>query len=136
MTNADNQFPDAPKPRGRLIDARLHLLDRQILDHAGEPVGIVDDVDLDGITAEATISRDAPPPRVAGLLTGQVLATRIFGGQPPRSRLQPLPWRLVAKIGTVVQLSPTDQPLDGLWVEHWLRDHVISHIPGGRHAAQ
>ena len=21
---------------------------------------------------------------------------------------------------------------DGIWVEHWLRDHVIRHIPGGR----
>ena len=64
------------------------------------------------------------------LLTGQVLATRIFGGQPPRSRLQQIPWRLVAKVGAVVQLSPTDQPFDGLWLEHWLRDHVIRHIPG------
>ena len=136
MTNTDNRFPDAPQPRGRLLDARLHLLDRQIHDHAGEPVGIVDDLDLDGITVEAVISRDAPAPRIAALLTGQVLATRIFGGQPPRSKLQSLPWRLVAKIGTVVQLSPTGQPLDGLWVEHWLRDHVIGRIPGGRHAAQ
>ena len=136
MTNTDNRFPDAPQPRGRLIDARLHLLDRQIHDHAGEPVGIVDDLDLGGITVEAVISRDAPAPRIAALLTGQVLATRIFGGQPPRSKLQSLPWRLVAKIGTVVQLSPTGQPLDGLWVEHRLRDHVIGRIPGGRHAAQ
>ena len=136
MTNTDNTFPDAPRPRGRLLDTRLHLLDRQLLDDAGEPVGIVDDLDLDGITVAATISRDAPPPRIAGILTGQVLTTRIFGGQPPRSKLQPLRWRLVAKIGTVVQLAPTDQPLDGLWVERWLRDHLIDHIPGGRHAAQ
>jgi hypothetical protein len=34
--------------------------------------------------------------------------------------MQLLPWRLVAKIGTVVQPRPTDQPIDGLWLEHWL----------------
>jgi hypothetical protein len=136
MTHSDNDFPDAPKARGRLLDARLHLLDRQLLDDSGEPVGIVDDLDLEEITIGAVIAPEAPAPHIAGILTGQVLATRIFGGQPPRSKLQPLPWRLVAKIGTVVQLKATDEALDGLWVEHWLRDHFIGRLPGGRHAAE
>ena len=136
MTHSGNDFPDAPKPAGRLLDARLHLLDRQLIDDAGEPVGIVDDLDLDGVAVGDDIARGTPAPRVSGILTGQVLATRIFGGQPLRARMQPLPWRLVAKLGTVVQLRPTDQPIDGLWLEHWLRDHLIGRIPGGRHAAQ
>jgi hypothetical protein len=136
MTHSDNDFPDAPKPSGRLLDARLHLLDRQLLDDTGEPVGIVDDLDLDGVTAGAEISPGTAAPRVGGILTGQVLATRIFGGQPPRAKLQPLPWRLVAKVGAVAQLGPADQPLDGLWLEHWLRDHLIGRIPGGRRAAK
>jgi hypothetical protein len=136
MTPSDNDFPDAPTTPGRLLDARLHLLDRQLLDESGEPVGIVDDLDLDGITIGADVPPGSKAPAVEGILTGQVLATRIFGGRPPRARLQPLPWRLVGKIGTVVQLRPTDQPFDGLWLEHWLRDHVIHRIPGGRRAAQ
>jgi sporulation protein YlmC with PRC-barrel domain len=137
MSKSDNSFPAAPKPAGRMLDARLHLLDRQVLDDSGEPVGIVDDLDLDGITnGGASIPRGTAPPRVSGILSGQVLATRIFGGQPPRAKLQPLPWRLVAKIGAVVQLRPTDQSFDGLWLEHWLRDHVIGHIPGSRRAAE
>ncbi len=136
MNESDNQFPDAPKPRGPMLDARLHLLDRQLLDDSGEPVGIVDDLDLDGVEAGVDIARGTPAARVGGILTGQVLATRIFGGQPPRLKLQPLPWQLVAKIGAVVQLRPTDQSFDGLWLEHWLRDHVIGHIPGGRRAAE
>ena len=136
MTHSGNDFPDAPNRAGRLLDARLHLLDRQLIDDAGEPVGIVDDLDLDGVAVGDDIARGTPAPRVSGILTGQVLATRIFGGQPPRARMQPLPWRLVAKLGTVVQLRPTDQPIDGLWLEHWLRDHLIGRIPGGRHAAQ
>ena len=35
MTHSDNDFPDAPNPPGRLLDARLHLLDRQLLDDDG-----------------------------------------------------------------------------------------------------
>jgi hypothetical protein len=38
-----------------------------------QPVGIVDDLDLDGITIDADISHGAPAPRVSGILTGQVL---------------------------------------------------------------
>ena len=136
MTDSDKDFPDAPRPRARLLDARLHLLDRQLLDDTGEAVGIVDDLDLDGVTVGADIARGTPAPHISGILTGQVLATRIFGGQPPRAKLQPLPWRLVAKIGAVVQLRPTNQPFDGLWLEHWLRDHLIGRIPGGRRAAE
>jgi sporulation protein YlmC with PRC-barrel domain len=135
MTHSDNDFLDAPKATGRLLDARLHLLDRQLLDDSGEPVGIVDDLDVD-IDLGKDIARGAPAPHIAGILTGQVLATRIFGGQPPRSKLQSVPWRLVAKVGTVVQLKATDESFDGLWVEHWLRDHFIGRLPGGRHAAE
>lgn len=136
MTTSSNDFPDAPLSGGQLLDARLHLLDRQLLDDDGEPVGIVDDLDVDGLTVGADIDTGNPAPTVTGILTGQVLATRIFGGQPPRARLQPVPWQLVSKISDVVRLGPTDEPFDGLWLEHWLRDHVIGRIPGGRHAAE
>jgi len=124
-------FPDVPAHRGRLLDARLHLLDRQLLASDGEPVGIVDDLDLDDLRFG-----DDAAPQVTAILTGQVLLTRIFGGRPPRSRLQALPWQLVAKLGTVLRLTPDAGELDHLWVEHWLRDHLIGRIPGGRHAAQ
>jgi hypothetical protein len=138
MTHSDNEFPDAPRPTGRLLDARLHLLDRQLLDNAGEPVGIVDDLDVDlgGVAVGAYIARGTPAPQIGGILTGQVLATRIFGGQPPRAKLQLLPWKIVAMVGTVVQLHRTDEPFDGLWLERWLRDHIIGRIPGGRRAAK
>jgi hypothetical protein len=73
---------------------------------------------------------------MTGLLAGQVVATRILGGEPPRSRLQEIPWDLVDSIGTVVKLKPTDMTLDVGWTERWLRDRIIKHIPGGRHAAE
>jgi sporulation protein YlmC with PRC-barrel domain len=135
MTSSGNDLPDAPRPSGRLIDARLHLLDRQLFDADDAPVGTVDDLDVD-IPTDVDIAGSAPAPLVTGILTGQVLATRIFGGRPPRAKLQAVPWRLITKIGTVVQLSSDAEDFDSLWLEHWLRDHIIRRIPGGRRAAQ
>ena len=85
---------------------------------------------------DVDVAASAPAPLVTGILTGQVLATRIFGGRPPRAKLQAIPWRLITKIGTVVQLSADAEDFDSLWLEHWLRDHIIRRIPGGRRAAQ
>ena len=135
MMSSRNNFPDAPRAPGRLIDARLHLLDRQLFDAEEKPVGIVDDLDVD-IPTDVDLAASAPAPLVTAILTGQVLATRIFGGQPPRAKLQIIPWRLVTKIGTVVQLVSGAEDFDSLWLEHWLRDRIIRRIPGGRRAAQ
>jgi sporulation protein YlmC with PRC-barrel domain len=135
MNSPDNTFPDAPRPRGRLLDARLHLLDRQLLDDRGVPVGIVDDLELSA-DAFGDIAAGVRSPRLVGLVSGHVTATRIFGGKPPPSQLQMIPWRLVAAIGTVVRLHRTEMSFDALWVEHWLCDHVVARIPGGRHAAE
>jgi hypothetical protein len=122
--------------RGRLLDARLHLLDRQLLDDNDDPVGIVDDVELTDFELDKDISASTRAPRVTGLVSGQVVGTRIFGGEPPRSRLQEIPWNLVASVGTVVKLKPTDMVFDVDWIERWLRDRIIKHIPGGKHAAE
>jgi hypothetical protein len=135
MNTSNNQMPDAPRPRGRLLDARLHLLDRQMLDDRGVPVGIVDDLELSA-DAFGDIVTGARSPRVTALVSGHVVATRILGSKPPPSRLQTIPWRLVAAIGIAVRLRQTEMSFDALWVEHWLRDHVVARIPGGRHAAK
>lgn len=121
---------------GRALDARLHLLDRQLLDADGDPVGIVDDLELTGVQPDQAIAPGAPAPSVTALLSGEVVATRIFGGAPPASHLQYIPWSLVSSVGVTVRLAPTDIPSDVHWVERWLRDHIIARIPGGRHAAK
>lgn len=135
MTSSDSASPDLPH-RGRMLDARLHLLDRQLLDHNGDPAGTIDDLELSGVTVGQTISVNAPAPQVTALLSGHVLATRIFGGRPPSSRLQTISWQLVARIGVVVEIRSTELTFDTAWVERWLRDHIVARIPGGRHAAQ
>ena len=69
--------------RGRLLDARLHLLDRQLLDDDDDPVGIVDDLELTDFELDKDIPKGTEAPQVTSLLSGHVVATRIFGGQPP-----------------------------------------------------
>jgi len=120
----DERLPEPPRPAGLVLDARLHLLDRQVVDVRGDPVAIVDDVELE--------ERDG---RVVAtdLLSGPVLATRVFGGRPPRSRWHRVAWRHVTEVGVVVRLGVRGETLDVLWVERWLREHVVGRVPGGRH---
>lgn len=118
----------APTAAGQVLDAQLHLLDRQILDRADVPITTVDDIELS----------DPPPgsgssPVIAALLTGPVLGTRIFGGRPPASRWERIPWRDVAEVGIVVRLGIEGAGLSANWTERWVRDHIIGRIPGGRH---
>jgi hypothetical protein len=122
--------------RGELLDARLHLLDRQLLNDDDTPVGIVDDILLDGVEIDEDIRDGADAPRATALLSGQIVATRIFGGFPPAERLQEIPWKLVAAVGVVVRLKPSDMTFDANWMERWLCDRVVKHIPGGRNAAE
>lgn len=142
MTHADNALPEAPQPADtHLIDARLHLLDRQLVDADGDPVGIVDDLEIHDLEIHDLAGDDQhvddrSAPTVTAILTGRVLFTRIFGGQQPRQRLQELPWDLVEKIGTSVHLRPDADTSGGQWVEHWLREQVIGRIPGGKHASE
>lgn len=124
------RLPTPPVPAGLVLDARLHLLDRQVIDADGEPVAVLDDLELEPMPGH--------PENLVGtnLLSGPVLATRIFGGRPPRGRLHRIRWSHVTEVGGVVHLGVHGDGLDVLWVERWLREHVIGRIPGGRHDPQ
>lgn len=122
----DNQSP-------RYLDAHLHLLDRQVLDVHGVPVAVVDDLELSEIPAGQEIPPDTPPPVITALLSGPTLATRIFGGRPPESRMLRTPWVAIREIGVVIKLSVGRDTQDLFWTERWVRDHIIGRIPGGRH---
>jgi hypothetical protein len=96
----------------------MDLLDRQIVDRDGEPVGKVDDVELD-VDADGT-------PYVAALLVGQHALGQRIGG------------RLGSWIaGTARRLSPDYHrgPLPDPALESWLRDHLIGRIPGASDAS-
>jgi hypothetical protein len=120
----------------RWLDVQLHLLDRQVLDVDGIPIAVVDDLELSEVPVGHEIPIDTPPPVITALLSGAALATRIFGGRPPESRMQRTPWVAVVDIGIVIRLGVRRDALDLAWTERWVRDHVIGRIPGGRHTPQ
>jgi sporulation protein YlmC with PRC-barrel domain len=128
---------------GRILDTGLDLLDHQVLDASGRPMGKVDDVLL------ALGPAQGDPPRVAALLLGpQALGPRI-GGRLGRwmaataARLarssEPVrvPLETVRTIGVCVELAVDNDVLeDAGRLEQWLRDHFISKIPGADRASE
>jgi len=112
------------------------LLDRQIVDRDGEPVGKVDDVELD--------YDERGDAYVTGLLLGQqALGDRIGGGlgrwisaiarrmsEPPDQPPIRIGLDLVAKVDSAVHLSVARELLPEPPLEVWLRAHLIGRIPG------
>jgi hypothetical protein len=128
-----SELEAAPHYPGRVIDARMHLLDRQVLDSEGTPVTTVDDLEIEGPELDEGVSDTTKAPRLTALLSGNVLVTRVFGGRPPASQLQSIDIRSVTDLGIVVTIAARAEDLNVQWTERWVRDHIIARIPGGRH---
>ncbi|GAA5203195.1 hypothetical protein [Microbacterium jejuense] len=122
-------------PDGRAVDARLHLLDRQMLDRDDLPVSTVDDVEIEGVEMGEPVDHERPP-TVAAILVGAAVLPRVFGGSMPRSRWDRIEWSHVRRLGTVIRIDAQADELDATWLERWIRDRVIARIPGGRHAPE
>jgi sporulation protein YlmC with PRC-barrel domain len=118
----------------------FHLLDRQILDVAGQPVGNVDDVELgtgeDGAPyiAALLVGPQALGPRLGGRLGRLVtaLAHRFHAGEPPGPIR--IPYEHVGEVTSAVNLTIRRELLPEPPLETWLREHVIGRIPGAGHA--
>ncbi|GAA2236846.1 hypothetical protein GCM10010401_06180 [Rarobacter faecitabidus] len=136
----NQELPHPPAPGGRIIDARLHLLSRQVHDVDDAPVTTVDDLELVGPVAEdagpGAVADGTRPAYVHALLSGAALATRVLGGRAPDSRWHRIPWSLVTEVGTLVRLGTRGEDLDVTWTERWIRDRLIARIPGGKHDPQ
>ncbi|MCB7135842.1 hypothetical protein [Cellulosimicrobium marinum] len=117
--------------RTRIVDARLHLLSRQVLDVDGEPVTTLDDLELVGADGGAVVPGQEA--RVRAIVAWPVLVTRVLGGHPPASRRAEIAWSDVGHVGTAVELTVRADDLDVSWAERWVRDHVVRRIPGGTH---
>ncbi len=127
----------------RVIDAGLHLLDRQIVDKDGRLAGKVDDLEL--TFPHGSMS---DPPFVSAILSGPGALAPQIGGRlgkwiaAAESRLsdQPGPARIsfgvVKRIENDIQLIVSRDDLDVTRLEDWVRDTIISKIPGARHAPQ
>lgn len=125
-------YPKPATPRGgRLLDARLSLLDRQVLDVGGDPVNVVDDVHISDVD-QRVLPPDSPPPTVLALVHGPVVLERIFGGRRPRAHFDRTEWAQLARIDSAVHLAVPIEAAAVGWLEGWLRENVIGRIPGGR----
>jgi hypothetical protein len=124
-------------PPGRVVDAGLELLDRQLVDVEGHMAGKCDDLEL-------SVPEGGDVPFVTAILAGPgALASRI-GGRPGRwiasvhDRLRdPEPkgpasvgFGVVKRVGVVIELGVDREDLEVMRLEAWVRDRIISRIPG------
>lgn len=130
------------RPAGREVDACLELLDRQLIDSGGDQAGNVDDLELteqaDGSFVVTAIlsGPGALGPRLGGRL-GAAVATA-FRRFHPDADPDParIPFGVVRDIGSHVTLSRSRDHLDVNRAEHWVRDRLITRIPGAGDAPE
>jgi sporulation protein YlmC with PRC-barrel domain len=128
---------------GRVLDAGLHLLDRQLVDKDGRLAGKVDDLEL-------TFPEGGGPPTVTAILAGPGALSRRLGGrfgawlEAVANRLRDgdddhparIPFAVVKQIGSAIDLSVAKAELETDRLEAWTRDRIIGKLPGANDAPE
>ena len=121
----------------------LHLLDRQLRRPRRAPAPARS-------TTSSSNRGDDGPLYVTAILAGpgvlaqrmgrrrfgpwlQLAVARLIDGHPA---LQRIPLARVAEIGNHVDLALDRHELATFAGERWVQDHIVSHIPGSRHAPE
>jgi sporulation protein YlmC with PRC-barrel domain len=126
---------------GRILEAALQLLDRQLVDADGRLAGKVDDLEL-------TFPDGGGPPLVTAILAGPGALSRRVGGrlgawlEAVANRLREgddrrparVPFSAVTEIGSAVRLRVAKADLETNRLEAWTRDRIIGKLPGAGHA--
>jgi hypothetical protein len=122
---------------GRVLEAGLHLLDRQLVDRDGRLAGKVDDLELE-------FPSDGGPPLVTAILAGPGALSRRIGGrfgawlEAVANRLRDgddrrpasVSFAVVKRIESAVELSVPKAELATNRLESWTSDHLIGKLPG------
>jgi sporulation protein YlmC with PRC-barrel domain len=128
---------------GRVLEAGLQLLDRQLVDRDGRLAGKVDDLELE-------LPEGGGPPVVTAILAGPGALARRIGGrlgaglEALASRLREgddrrparVSFAVVKRIGSAVEPSVPRAELGTNRLEAWTRDHLIAHLPGAGDAPE
>ena len=126
---------------GRVLEAGLHLLDRQLIDSDGRLAGKVDDLELE-------VPDGGGPPVVTAILAGPGALSRRIGGRAGawleavanrlRGDRRParVPFGVVKRIESAVDLSVAKAELETDRLEAWTRDHLVGHLPGAGDAPE
>ena len=126
---------------GRIVEAGLQLLDRQLIDKDGKHAGKVDDLEFE-------FPDGGGPPVVTAILAGPGALSRRLGGQlggwleAAANRLREgdahrparIPFAVVKEIASAITLSVPKAELETDRLEAWTRDHIIGKLPGAGHA--
>ncbi len=128
---------------GRVLEAGLHLLDRQLVDKDGRLAGKVDDLELE-------IPDGGGAPLVTAILSGPGALSQRVGGrfgawlEAVANRLREgddrrparVSFAVVKRIGSAVDLSVAKAELETNRLEAWTRDHLIGRLPGAGDAPE
>lgn len=119
---------------GRIVHAGLQLLDHQLVDPEGLLAGNVDDLlfsDEDPPLVTAILcGPGAYGPRIGGRFGGWVVAVHRRLQLPGQGGPGEISFGVVSEIGPAIKVTVGRDDLPSASLEHWMRDHVISHIPG------
>lgn len=128
---------------GRILEAGLQLLDRQLIDKVGRLAGKVDDLELE-------FPDGGGPPLVTAILAGPGALSRRVGGrfgswlEAVTNRLREgddrrparVSFAVVKRIRSGIELSVAKTELETNRLEAWTRDHLIGRLPGAGDAPE
>lgn len=120
--------------------ACLDLLDRHVVDADDEPVGKVEDVELEAGAGTLRVRALLVGPHAFGHRLGgpigrwvSATASRLSGISEPIR----LPLDVVDEMGVLLKLNVRAEDIERVHrVDHWLRDRFIGRIPGSHHASE
>jgi sporulation protein YlmC with PRC-barrel domain len=117
------------------VELGRDILDQQVIDREGIPMGRVDGIVLrvqEGrppTIARLVIGGPTPLRRISRALARRAERWRKRWGPADRDGFE-VPWRQVIKVGIDIRLDVAAERTPATAWERWVRDRIVSRIPG------